>query len=268
MKSNFIMFIVVLMTTILTTSCGYERIDAGYEGIKVNLYGNSKGVDDISLVTGAVWYNPITENVFEYPTFVQTVDYPPFEINSKDGSKFTVDPSALIKIKDGETPKVFRKYRKDLEDVINETLYVLIKDAARNEFNNYNADEIVSNRSAVDKSFEDKVRTALEYEGFELEQLTPGIKYPASYEEAINAKNNAIQRKLQIDNEVAVAKAEAEKLLVAAKAEAEANRLREQALTPAILEKMWIEKWSGEVPTVITGNNTSTFLDLDKVRRK
>ena len=34
--------------------CGYERIDAGYEGIKVNLYGDGKGVDDVSLVTGAL----------------------------------------------------------------------------------------------------------------------------------------------------------------------------------------------------------------------
>lgn len=39
----------------LLCSCGYERIDAGYEGIKVNLYGDGKGVDDVSLVTGAVW---------------------------------------------------------------------------------------------------------------------------------------------------------------------------------------------------------------------
>nr|DAX00591.1 MAG TPA: hypothetical protein [Bacteriophage sp.] len=29
-----------------------REIDAGYEGIKVNLYGDGKGVDDVSLVTG------------------------------------------------------------------------------------------------------------------------------------------------------------------------------------------------------------------------
>lgn len=37
-----------------TISCT-ERIDAGNEGIKVNLYGSDKGVDDVSLVTGRVW---------------------------------------------------------------------------------------------------------------------------------------------------------------------------------------------------------------------
>lgn len=68
-----------------TTSCS-ERVDAGSEGILVNLYGSEKGVDDVSLVTGRVWYNPFTEEVYEYPTYVQTIDYPAFTINAKDGS--------------------------------------------------------------------------------------------------------------------------------------------------------------------------------------
>ncbi len=256
---KFILFTAIVAVSVSSCCC---RIDAGHEGIKVNLYGSDKGVDEVELVTGMVWYNPFVNMVYEYPTFVQTVDYPAFEVNSKDGSKFTIDPSALIKIQDGKTPTIFKKYRKDLDDVIEHTLYVLIKDAARIEFNNYNADEIVSMRSAVDKSFEDKVRTALETEGFDLEQLTPGIRYPESYENAIDAKNRAVQQKLQVENEVAVAKAEAEKLLVAARAEAEANRLREQALTPAILEKMWIEKWDGKLPQY--GTVPNLFKDITR----
>ena len=173
------LFLVALAA--LVTSCGYERIDAGYEGIKVNLYGDGKGVDDVSMVTGAVWYNPFTTSVYEYPAFVQTIDYDGFEVNSKDGSKFTVDPSVLIKIEDGKSPIIFKKYRKSLDEVIASTIYVFIKDAARIEFNNYTADEIVSNRAAVDKSFENRVKEALLQEHFILEQLTPGIKYPESY---------------------------------------------------------------------------------------
>lgn len=253
MKSKIIFGLLALLMVFSMTSC-YEKIDAGHEGIKVNLYGSDKGVDDVSLVTGIVWYNPWTTAVYEYPSYVQTVDYEPFEINSKDGTKFLVDPSALVKIKDGKSPHIFKKYRKSLDEVITKTLYVSIKDAARIEFNKYNADEIVSKRSEVDKSFEDRVRQAFEAENFELQQLTPGIQYPKSYEDAINAKNKAIQQKLQVENEVAVAQAEAEKVLVKARAEAEANRLRNQALTPSILQKMWIEKWDGSVPTVANSN--------------
>ena len=100
-----------------------------------------------------------------------------------------------------------------------------------------------------------------------MEQLTSGLKYPQTIVESVNAKNKAIQQAMQVENEVKVAEAQAKKLIVAAEAEKKANELRQQALTPAILEKMWIEKWDGTVPTVITGGDTSTFLDLSKIRK-
>lgn len=83
MQSKVIICLMAVFTILSISSYGYERVDAGCEGIKVNLYGSDKGVDDISLITGAVWYNPFTEQVYEYPTYVQTVDYPAFTINAK-----------------------------------------------------------------------------------------------------------------------------------------------------------------------------------------
>lgn len=74
-----------------------------------------------------------------------------------------------------------------------------------------------------------------------------------------------IQKAQKAQNELAVVKAEAEKKVVAAQAEAEANKLRTQTLTPMILKQQWIEKWNGTIPTVITGGNTSAFLDLSKI---
>lgn len=274
----------MLAAVLMLTSCGYERVDAGYEGIKVNLYGDSKGVDGVSLVTGVVWYNPITTAVYEYPTFVQTVDYPAFEVNSKDGTKFTVDPSALIKIADTKSPVIFKKYRTDVDKIIKNTLYVYIKDAARIEFNKYNADEIVSNREAVDKAFETRVRECFLAEHFILDQLSPGIQYPKSYEDAINQKNKAIQDQMRVQNEVAVAKADAEKKvaiakgeaerqIVNAKADAEAIRIKADAeayynrtvassLSITLVNMKAVERWDGKTPIVAGGNGT--FIDASK----
>lgn len=72
-KIKFVFMLSLILSALCLTSCS-ERIDAGSEGILVNLYGSDKGVDDVSLVTGRVWYNPFTEEVYEYPTFVQTID--------------------------------------------------------------------------------------------------------------------------------------------------------------------------------------------------
>ena len=71
-----------------------------------------------------------------------------------------------------------------------------------------------------------------------------------------------IQKAQKAQNELAVVKAEAEKKVVAAQAEAEANKLRTQALTPAILKKMWIEKWDGKLP--VYGQVPTIFKDISK----
>ena len=151
---KFLMLCMFTVGALALSSCGMERIDAGHEGIKVNLYGSEKGVDDISLVSGIVWYNPITTQVYEYPTFVQTVDYSPFTVNAKDGSEFTVDPTISMKIADGKSPLVFKKYRKELKEIIESTLYNYVKDAFRIQINSFTTDDIVSKRDSLEKYVE------------------------------------------------------------------------------------------------------------------
>lgn len=264
MKKFFLSLVIMLMALTGFTSC--ERVDAGHEGILVNLYGSDKGVNDVSLVTGMVWYNPFTQSVYEYPTFVQTVDYPPFTINAKDGSEFTVDPTISLKIVDGQAAPIFRKYRKDVPDIINGPLFNHVRDAFRIQLNKFTTDEIVSMRDSLEKAVEKQLVATLNREGFQLEQLTSGLTYPSTIVEAVNAKNKAVQDAQKAENEVKVAEAQARKLVVAAEAEAEANRLRTQALTPAVLQKAWIDKWDGTVPTVVTGGNSQTFLDISKLK--
>lgn len=262
MKSKFLMAVISAAFTLLSLSSCSERIDAGYEGILVNQYGSEKGVDDISLCTGRVWYNPFTQDVYEYPTFVQTVDYPPFSINAKDGSEFKIDPTISLKIKDGKSPYVFKKYRKELYEVIESTLYNYVRDAFRIQLNKYTTDEIVSNRDMVEKAIESYLSKALAKENFQLEQLTSGLQYPKTIVQSVNAKNKAVQEAMRVENEIRVVEAEAKKKIVAAEAEFKANELRTKALTPAVLEQMWIEKWDGQLPQY--GAVPSIFRDISK----
>lgn len=190
MRSKFLGLIIAFLAVLSFSSC-MERVDAGHEGIKVNMYGSGKGVDDAVLVTGAVWYNPLTETVYEYPTYVQTVDYEPFTINAQDGSEFTVDPTVSLKIVDGKSPAVFKKYRKELGDVIHTTLYNYVKDAFRIQLNQFSTDYIVSHRDSIERAIESYLSKSLIRENFQLEQLTSGLKYPKTIVDAVDAKNKA-----------------------------------------------------------------------------
>src|SRR5215212_321819 len=62
-----------LVLAILTLVSCTTRIDAAHVGIRVRLAGRSRGVDDIPLVTGWVFYNRLSEQIVEFPTSVQSV---------------------------------------------------------------------------------------------------------------------------------------------------------------------------------------------------
>lgn len=167
-----------------------------------------------------------------------------------------------LKIIDGTSPLIFKKYRKELKDVINGTLLNYVKDAFRVQLNKFTTDEIVSKRDSIEIAIETYLAAALKKENFHLEQLTSGLQYPQTIVEAVNAKNKAVQDAQRALNEVKVAEANAQKLVVAARAEKEANELRNQALTPAVLEKMWIEKWDGKLP--VYGEVPTLFRNITK----
>ena len=244
----------------MMTMASCERIDAGHEGIKVNLYGDDKGVGEVALVTGRVWYNPLTTEIHEYPTYVQTVDYEPFEINAKDGSKFTVDPTINICPVSGKSPEIFKKYRKPLKDVIKQVLKTHIANAYRIKLNAYTTDELVSKREEFERVTEDYLREVLLKENFELGEMTSGLKYPDALVRSIDAKNQAVQEALRIENEVAAIEAEAKKKVASAEgeaqalkikgdAEAEYNRKISASLSGLIVQQNMIEKWDGKLPT-------------------
>ena len=152
-------------------------------------------------------------------------------------------------------------------------LKTAVYDAFRVVANSYTADALISNR----QDFEAKVRQVLvkqlEPEGFILAQFTSNLVYPETFKKAIEAKNNAVQSALTAENKVKQAEAEAkikvataegnaQALLTNARAEAESNRLRQQTLTPMLLQQKAIEKWNGVLPQYQMGGGSNFYLPI------
>ena len=266
--------IAIVVIVFLMASC--ERIDAGHVGVKVNQYGDNKGVDDIVAVTGVVFYNPITTRIYEFPTFIQHKEYKgdnSFIVNSKDGSEFSVSPIMNYSVQRDKVPSIFAKYRRPLEDIEEGFLKTAVYDAFRLATNKYTADELISNRAV----FEVEVRRLLDgqllKEGFTINQFTSNLIYPETFKRSIEAKNNAVQAALRAENEVKTAEAQAkikvataegnaQAMLTSAKAEAESNRMKQQTLTPLLLQLEYINKWNGELP--VYGTVPQLFKDISK----
>lgn len=275
-RGSFILGAIVLVfaSMFLINSC--ERIDAGHVGVKVDMYGSSKGVNDVTEVTGWVFYNPITSKIYEFPTFIQHKEYKDensFVVNSKDGSEFSVSPIMNYSVQREKVPAIFAKYRRSLEEIEEGFLKTAVYDAFRLATNKYTADGLIGNREVFEIEVRKLLESQLLKEGFVINQFTSNLVYPDSFKKAINAKNNAVQKSLMAENQVKQAEAEAkikiakangeaESMLALAKAEAESNRLRQSTLTPMLLQQQWIEKWKGNVPTTQLGSNTQVLYGL------
>jgi len=251
----------------------YENIDAGNVGIKINLYGSDRGVDNITIVTGRVWYNTWTTKIIEFPTFVQQADYNAFVVTTKDGAEFVIDPKLNYKITDAMVPKIYRKYRRPLGEIQQGFMLTTVQDAYRIIANGFSSDSVISNREGFENRVQTKLSETLTKDGFEFEQLTSNIKPPQSLSDMIEAKNRSIQAKLTAENQTAEAKAQAEvtiaeangeatAMLIKARAESEGNRLKQQALTPLLIQQQWISKWNGSLPTTQMGGNTPVIMNL------
>ena len=284
MNNSFIKFIVLAVVVLgsIFAFVGCERIDAGHVGVKVNLYGDGKGVDDVTEVTGWVFYNPISTKIVEFPTFMQHKEYKldkenevdeSFVVNSKDGSEFHVSPLLNYSVKRERVPYIFAKYRVELSMIESGFLKTAVYDAFRVVANSYTADALISNRQEFEKKVREVLVSQLEPEGFILSQFTSNLIYPQTFKKAIEAKNNAVQTALTAENQVKTAEAEAKikiaraegsakAMLTQARAEAEANQLKQRTLTPMLIQQQWIEKWNGKLPETMLGDKTNAMIGI------
>ena len=276
---NRILVVVGLVLTIFAVTMSCENIDSGNIGIKVNKFGTGRGVSGVTECTGTVFYNPITTNIFEFPINIRHKEYTDegsFVVNSKDGSEFHVSPIVNYRINPDKATQIFAKYRKDLDGIENGFLKTAVTEAFRIVTNGYTADQLISSREAFDNKVKATLRKQLEPEGFVLDQFTTNLEYPTSFKNAINAKNNAVQKALMAENRVKQAEAEAkikvaeaegdaQSTLTRAKAESEANTLKQRTLTPMLLQQQWIEAWrkgGSKVPQYITSGGGNFMMTI------
>ncbi|CAG5017462.1 hypothetical protein DYBT9275_05776 [Dyadobacter sp. CECT 9275] len=255
---------VVLLFVLLFQPFTFENIDAGNVGIKINLYGSDKGVDNITLVTGRVWYNSWTTKIIEFPTYTQSVDYDSFVITTQDAAEFKVDPKLNYHINPDKVPQIYRQYRRPLGEIEQGFMKNTIYDAYRIAANSFTSDSVMSNREVFEDRVQNVLTKTLGKDGFVYDQLTSAITPPPSLRQMIDEKNTSIQARLKAENmakqaeaeaKVLIAKAEgqAKATLIKARAEAEANQLRQKTLTPLLIQQEWVAKWNGVLPTTSAG---------------
>jgi len=262
---------IAVLSLFILSSC--TRIDAGHVGLKINMAGSERGVSGVTEVTGWVFYAPWATQIVEFPTFTQTADYDAFVITTKDAAQFTVDPTLNYSPVTESVPTVYQQYRKPLKDIQATIIRNIVYDAYRLTANSFTSDSIMSNRGRFEDAAEKYLLTALQKDGFKFERITSNLTPPPSLQEMINSKNKAVQEALKATNEVKTAEAQAKIAVAKAQGLADSKRIEadgiyyynqkvQQSLTPLLVEKMRIEKWSGEYPTTMLSSGSNTLFNL------
>jgi regulator of protease activity HflC (stomatin/prohibitin superfamily) len=256
----------------LSGAAGCARVPPGYVGIKVNMAGDDRGVNDIPLRTGWVFYNVITQKVFTYPTFVQTAIWtrsvdegsPTNEevtFNTREGLIMTGDISFSYSLIEPKVPRFYVKFR---SDDLNRFTHGYLRNVARDVFNEtgsrYSIEEVYGPKKA---EFLRDVRTRIQDEmkdmGIVLEQFgfIGAPRPPETVIEALNAKVAATQNAMRAENELRQAEAEAKKAIAKARGEAESNRILARSITPQLVQwrqlqitEQAVVRWNGARPLV------------------
>jgi len=273
--------LVLLVLCLLTMpGCmGCTRIPPGYVGIVVDYYGTDKGVEGLPVYTGMIWYNPFTKAVIEYPTFVQTAVWSasPHEgsknneeisFNTKEGMVITGDISLSYQLDATKVPSFYVKFRSDDLDRFTHTFMRNIARDAFNEIGNtYTLEEAYGDKKEeLLNRVRDRVNSEVKPFGIALAQFgfIGAPRLPALVVEALNAKIQATQNAIRVENEVRQADAEAKKTIIRANAEAKANTIISNSVTNNLI--MWeaIKVWDGKRP-MVEGGGSGLIMQLPKV---
>lgn len=277
----------LLFVAILGIS-GCSSIGPGNVGIEISKVGSSRGVQDVTIKTGWVIVNPLTTEVIEYPTYMQTVKWtrsategsPNDEsITFTTGDQMVVnaDISLSYQLQFDKAPEFYVKFRADNIEKFTDGF---LRNVARNSFNSiagsYQIGDIMGNNGPVLKKIQDDMQRQLQPYGVQIDQLgfIGAPRPPESVTNSINLKAQAEQialtkqielTQVQADaaKRVAKAKGDADANIIEAQADAQANKLRSESLTNSLVEWTAIQRWDGHRPQV-EGSGGGFMINIPK----
>lgn len=292
MKSKFLAAL-LLGASLSTTGCVYDKVEAGYVGVKVYLLGTSKGVDSEVLTPGRYWIG-FNEELFLFPVFQQTVLWSDdnvkgesFSFQTREGMVSRVDVSMSYTVMKEKVHILFQTYRKGIDEITNIYMRNVIRDAINQVASHMTVEEAYGEKKQeLQDSVVAIVREKMNEIGIVVDYIAfvGGVRPPESVVAAINAKVEAKQRAQQRENEIQEAEAQAKKqealalgaanariqeakgkaeaIRIEAEAQAEANRSLSSSITDNLIKYKQTERWNGTLPQV--SGSATPFVDLRK----
>lgn len=266
---------------LLLSNC--SSVPAGNVGVKIDLYGNNKGVSEQILPVGR-YYIGFGEELYKFPTYLQNhtwKDAESFSFQTKEGLTVNADIGISYAVLPDKVAQIFQTYRRGIDEITDTFIRNQVRDALVSVASTKSI-EYVYGEGKAELMKEVEVIVRKQNEGlFTISQIywIGELRLPDSVKTAINAKVEATQRAILRENEIQQTKAEAQKAieearglaeskLMNAKAEAESVKIRGEAeadaieakskalnASPQLVQYEIARNWDGHLPTMMTGNS-------------
>lgn len=273
-----IVFAVVALLFIFTQPYEMTKIEAGYQGLLVDLVGDSRGASTIKEISGWKVYNTWTEEIHQIPLDQRTIRYEKQTVIAKGGFPCDISPSFNHSVKRSTSSDMFTNLRTSfrsggLEAIERGWLEIAILGAVSDVANKWVIDDIFNNRSGFEAAIVVEANKRVG-KWFTISQLRTNIQPPPSIVESIKAKAKAVQDAITSESQakaatadaqrkIALAKGDSATVVIQASSEAAALKLKQRELTPLYVEYIKASKWNGELPTTTLGSSVP-MINLNK----
>ena len=239
---------VIAFLLLITIVSSFQTIKSGEVGLKVR-FGK---IVSKELHEGFNLKIPYIEDIVVVNIKVQKIELKT-ESSSKDLQTIQTDIAVNYRIESEKAAQLYRTVGNSYETTI---LEPTIKESIKSTIAKYTAAEVITSRSEVSqKCMEELQNKVLKY-GIVIDNFNiTNLSFSQEYTKAIEDKQVAEQK-------LEKAKLEAEAKLVEAEATKKANDLLKQSLTDNLIEKQFIEKWDGKLPTTYAGENIMGIFNI------
>jgi regulator of protease activity HflC (stomatin/prohibitin superfamily) len=255
----------VLLSILAITILSCNRPEPNYEGVLMTDYGRN-GIESFKVVTGAQGPLGPGSELYQVPMFEEKGDCEPVRVSAKDAGIFTVDPSYTYQATRGKGPNIILSYkhlgtgREFFDNIENSVLNKIVVDAFRERARFYTTDSLMNNLGQFETDVENELKSKFSNKFFTLNTLTSGLTPPASMAQAIEARNNAIQKANEVKNQLETSRM----LLEKAKIDAETNKVQSVGLTREVLTQQYIEMLKvSKNKIIITDGKTPIMLNTN-----
>lgn len=258
---------IIIGVAVFVVGCCFTIVPTGYTGVRTTFGQVSKNIvpQGFNLKVPFVQTIELVNNRQQDTKIVAQV----WGESSEKIPVYATEITVTFQVESGRSAWIFSNVT-DTKDLITQSL---VSSAIKSAMVELPASEVTV-RSKIEPLVKEELAESIDEKyGSDtisvLKVVIDQMDFEESYNNAISDKSIAMQRQAQqeIENNTAIAKAEADKKVaianaeaeaeatrIAAEAEAAANKLIAESLTDEILKSKFYEKWDGKLPSVMGDN--------------